>query len=104
MAYSVLGLKPTEFWEMDFEDFANMYKAVRRREEEEFDISMQVMSIQTALLMNASGNMKQEVKPSDIYESKYNSENNKTPVKNIDEQRKELLESFGIEYQSEQQE
>ena len=38
-----------------------------RKEEEEFDMKMQMLAWQTALLMNSTGNYKKRIKPTDLY-------------------------------------
>lgn len=48
-----------------------MIQAQIRKDEETFDMDMQKLAWQTALLMNATGNFKKKIKPSDLYSPDY---------------------------------
>ena len=45
-----------------------------RKDDEDFDVKMQMLAWQTALLMNSSGNYKKRIKPSDLYSPSNNEE------------------------------
>lgn len=58
-----------------------------KAEEESFDLKMQMLSWQTALLMNSTGNFKKKIKPDDLY----------TPLADIVEKGKRNNEGFDAE-------
>lgn len=60
-----------------------MIVANSRAEEEQFDMKMQLLSWQTALLMNSTGNYKKKIKPADLY----------SPIHKEDEQQEQVQES-----------
>lgn len=58
-----------------------------KAEEEYFDLKMQMLSWQTALLMNSTGNFKKKIKPDDLYR----------PLADIVEKEKRKNEGFDAE-------
>lgn len=44
-----------------------MLQAQIRKDDEDFDIKMQMLAWQTALLMNSTGNYKKRIRPDDLY-------------------------------------
>lgn len=60
-------MKPWELYELDLYCLDEMIASQIRKNNEEFDIKMQMLAWQTALLMNSSGNYKKRIKPSDLY-------------------------------------
>lgn len=58
-----------------------------KAEEESFDLKMQMLSWQTALLMNSTGNFKKKIKPDDLY----------IPLADIVEKEKRKNEGFDAE-------
>lgn len=60
-------MKPWELYELDLFCLDEMIASKIRKENEDFDINMQMLAWQTALLMNSTGNYKKRIKPSDLY-------------------------------------
>ena len=58
----------------------DMLKAFSKKEEQEFDLKMQVVAWQTAMLMNSTGNYKKKIKPEDLY----------TPISEMKEEAQEV--------------
>lgn len=68
-----------------------------RKENEDFDINMQMLAWQTALLMNSSGNYKKRIKPSDLYSPNNDEEaekQEKFSKEDVAEVRKKLQEDL----------
>lgn len=70
-----------------------MVLAFMRVEEESFDNNMIMLSWQTALLMNSTGNFKKKIKPDDLY----------TPLEAQKEKAKVQAEGFNPEKRQELQ-
>ncbi|MDT0155635.1 hypothetical protein Q9R51_26345 [Priestia aryabhattai] len=73
-----------------------MAAAFYKRREQDMDEKMMILAWQTSHIMNSSGNYKKAIKPSDIYKSIFDEDENKkarkgelTPV-NRDEKNAEL--------------
>lgn len=88
---------------MSVADFFDMVRAKLKIEEEEFDMKMQMLSWQTAILINAMGKSKKRYKPKDLYKP-ISSDDDVLEVKGSykvvgdekqEQLRKELLETFG---------
>lgn len=79
-----------------------MVLAHTRAEEEAFDMQMIMLSWQTALLMNSTGNYKKKIKPEDLYiPLEKQREQEKVRAKGIDPEEKkklqdELMATFGL--------
>lgn len=52
---------------MDVDDFCDMVGATIQAEDERMDEQMQMLSWQTSILINVSGNVKKRYKASDLY-------------------------------------
>lgn len=72
-----------------------------RKEKEDFELNMEMLAWQTALLMNATGNFKRKIKPSDLYKSDYVDEANELEKANGEDSaevkkklQEELLSTF----------
>lgn len=66
-----------------------------RAEEEKFDKEMQKVAWQTALLMNATGNYKKSIKPTDLYTPyEATGTRSKKEIKTKEQLQAELLETF----------
>lgn len=80
-----------------------MIQAQIRNDEETFDMNMQMLAWQTALLMNSTGNFKKKIKPSDLYSSDYAESKEQESVSNEDvsevkkKLQEELLSTFNIQ-------
>lgn len=80
-----------------------MIQAQIRNDEETFDMNMQMLAWQTALLMNATGNFKRKIKPSNLYSSDYAESKEQESVSNEDvsevkkKLQEELLSTFNIQ-------
>jgi hypothetical protein len=84
---------------MDLYVLSVLIKAEIDRETHETDLHMQKLAWQTAMLMNATGNYKNQIKPNKLYEplSEVNkSEKKNKPLQDVDihTKREELLNSF----------
>lgn len=77
-----------------------MANAQFRSEEEAFDREYQRTAWQTALLMNATGNYKKQIKPDSLYKSPYDDNkqsNGKTKDKNyVNNEQETLKQLFDI--------
>lgn len=69
--------------------------------EDEFDKSMNMLSWQTALLMNSTGNYKKQIKPKDLYDPNADEDGplGVTKVSQAEHERlqAELLQTFNIQ-------
>jgi hypothetical protein len=65
--YGMLKLKPDEFWNMTLNDLLDMTMGHLEQVKLTDDMEMQRLSWQTSLLMNATGNFKKKIKPTDLY-------------------------------------
>ncbi|MFD9628679.1 phage tail assembly chaperone [Peribacillus muralis] len=63
VGYGTLRLKPDEFWSITLAELVEMYEAVTSDEGEQFTAEHHLLAWQTALLMNATGNYKKQIKP-----------------------------------------
>lgn len=86
---------------MDIDDFFDMVQAKLKVEEEEVDEKMQIISWQTAILINAMGKSKKRYKPKDLYKPLSKDEENRptgsyTVIGDDEKEKlqKELLETF----------
>ncbi len=66
-----MKLKPDEFWGLTYVEICDLLEAFVAEEERQDDIVNQRLSWQTALIMNSSGNLRKQVKPTDLYRPKY---------------------------------
>jgi hypothetical protein len=83
--------------EMDLTALVVVLKAEIDKEYKEFDTKMRQLSWQTALIMNASGNLKRPVKPDKLYNPKETDKKAKKENKrNIEMDRDELKKTFGL--------
>ena len=79
-----------------------MVLAHTRAEEEAFDLQMVMLSWQTSLLLNGTGNFKKKIKPTDLYTPlEQQKEQEKIKAKGIDPEEKkklqdELMATFGL--------
>lgn len=60
-------MKPDELYKIELNCLGEMIISHTRKEEEDFDLKMQLLAWQTALLMNSTGNYKKKIKPTDLY-------------------------------------
>ena len=78
---------------MDLNVLADMVMAHTKAEDDAFDREMILLSWQTALLMNSTGNYKKKIKPEDLY----------VPADMQKEQEKKQAEGFNPEKRQELQ-
>lgn len=71
---------------MGITDFFDLANAQHRAEEEEWDRELQRTAWSTALLMNATGNYKKQIKPEALYQSPFETTNNGSTSKKVDTQ------------------
>lgn len=97
---SYCGLDYDYMYDLDLFVLYKLLKAEMDREVHEYDLGMLKLSWQTALLMNATGNYKREVKPESLYTSfedrqkeQLEEENKQTSIQT---KRDELLKTFNI--------
>lgn len=100
--YAYYKISHDELYRMDVQILGDMFKAVIDKDERKADMNMQMLSWQTALLMNATGNYKNPIKPVDLYTPITDlKEKEQISVDDIEKQRRvkqeELLKSFGLE-------
>ena len=58
---------PDELYRVDLTCLGEMVVAHMRKEKENFDLNMEMLAWQTALLMNSTGNYKKKISPTDLY-------------------------------------
>ncbi|MGV2685134.1 hypothetical protein GNF82_12115 [Clostridium perfringens] len=71
MAYGKLNLSPEQFWNMGLIDFLDLANAQYRAEEEFWDRELERTAWQTAILANAAGTSKKQIKPEQLYKSPF---------------------------------
>lgn len=87
---------------MDLSVLVDMIVAHSKCEEEEFDVQMNMLAWQTALLMNSTGNFKKKIKPKDLYiplaeqkeQEKHKKQNEEFNPEERQKLQEELLQSF----------
>ena len=94
-----MKLKPSELWILSPCELVDMYEADIDAVNEMFDTEMQRTSWFTALLMNASGNYKKQIKPDKLYVpiAKQKTQTVEHQVGYVEKQREELKKKFNIE-------
>lgn len=81
---------------MDLSILGDMIQAIQKKEEEDFDLQMQIVAWQTSILANFSGNARTKVKPSDLYTPLEERRNPEViePSKTKEELQADLLKAF----------
>jgi hypothetical protein len=102
--FGALKLKPDEFWNLTLIELNDMLDAFAFEERRQDDMLNQRIAWQTSHIMNASGNMKKRIKPTDLYKPLEASEDEE-PQQNIvkrfetpqdkEEYLNNLMEKFG---------
>ena len=96
-----MGVTPITIYDYDPHDLGEWLIAMMEKESDLFEVTMNQIAWQTSLLMNATGNYKKEIKPSDLYSTPKESDEqipltNEEKEQNKKQLQEELLNSFGM--------
>lgn len=97
-----MRLLPDQLYSLEIEDFVDMYVAFKEKENREFDKDMIKLAWQTAHIMNSTGRLKKQLKPTDLYKSILDTSaadggtKTESPKKTKEQLRAELKDTFSL--------